>query len=81
MADAVLGTGISAAGFTVAMLTESILWDRLALSAGPVSFLVGTGTRAFLSRVARSRWHLADFLECSIQRLEGQMRILRTVAI
>ncbi len=78
MADTAFATAISAAGFSAAMVTESILeFSRL---GGPACILVGVGTRAFLSRVARSRWHLADFLECSIQRLEGQMRILRTVA-
>jgi len=78
MADTAFATAISATGFTVAMLTESIL--EASRLGGPACILVGVGTRAFLSRVARSRWRFADFLECSIQHLEAQMRILRTVA-
>lgn len=77
MADTAFATAISAAGFTAAMVTEFIL--EASRLGGPACILVGVGTRAFLSRVARSRWRFADFLECSIQHLEAQMRILRTV--
>jgi len=78
MADTAFATAISGAGFTAAMVTEFIL--EASRLGGPACILVGVGTRAFLSRVARSRWRFADFLECSIQHLEAQMRILRTVA-
>ncbi|MHC4278198.1 MAG: hypothetical protein ACYSTI_12895 [Planctomycetota bacterium] len=78
MADTAFATAISGAGFTAAMVTEFIL--EASRLGGPACILVGVGTRAFLSRVARSRWRFADFLECTIQHLEAQMRILRTVA-
>jgi len=66
MADTAFATAISAAGFTAAMVTEFIL--KASRLGGPACILVGVGTRAFLSRVARSRWRFADFLECSIQQ-------------
>ena len=77
MADTAFATAISATGFTAAMVTESIL--EVSRLGGPACILVGVGTRAFLSHFARARWRFADFLECSNQRLEAQMRMLRTV--
>lgn len=73
-ADAAASSTLSAAGIGIGLLAETML-----NSCGPAAVLA-LGSRAFISRFARSRWNFADFLEKSITRSEDQISALQRMS-
>jgi hypothetical protein len=65
-ADTVTDTLVSTTGIGVALVVENLI--RTTLIAGAL----GIGTRMLISRVTRSRWNFADFLQKSAAEMEAR---------
>lgn len=72
--SATADTALSTAGIGIGLLAESIV--DTALIAGPL----GIGARLLLSRMARSRWSFAEFMERSNEMSERILARLRVAA-
>lgn len=70
-ADTVTDTLVSTTGLGVALVAESLI--RTTVIAGAL----GIGTRMFISRVTRSRWNFAEFLQKSLAETEAQIASLQ----
>jgi len=65
VADTITDTLVSTAGIGIGLLAESLIHSALMSSA------VGISTRFLISRVTRSRWNFAEFLENSLAETES----------
>ena len=70
VADTVADTAISTLGIATALLAEAA-FDAAVLAGG-----IGSVTRLFLKRAARSRWDFADFLNESLADTRGHLAVL-----
>ena len=71
IADTVTDTLVSTVGIGIGLVADSLI--RTALFSGAV----GIGARMFISRVARSRWNFAEFLQKSLAEAEARIAVLQ----
>ena len=69
-ADTAGSTAISTIGIGLGLVAET-LFDAVALSGG-----LGIASRLLLGRIARARWSFADYVEQSIEALQGHVDAL-----
>lgn len=70
-ADTVTDTLVSTAGIGIGLVAESLIQTAV------VSGVFGIGARIFISRVTRSRWNFAEFLQKSLAETEAQITSLQ----
>lgn len=73
IADTVTDTFVSTAGIGIGLIAESLIQTTL------MSGAIGIGARMFISRVTRSRWSFAEFLQKSLAETEAQIALLQQV--